>query len=73
MGERRYSTTAALDVVMGQIHVPVALSAHKISDAHCKSGWCGFEFGLEVLKKSISLPVIEIKHQTNKSAPPIMH
>ena len=55
MGEGTYSNIAALDVVMSQIHVPVALSAHKISDIHCKSGWCGFEFGLEGLKKSISL------------------
>jgi hypothetical protein len=62
MGERSYSTIAAPDVVMGQIHVPVALFAEKISDTHCKSGWCGFEFGLERLRKSISLPVTEIKH-----------
>ena len=59
-----YSTIAAPDVVMGHIHVPVALSAHKISDTHCKSGWRGLEFGLGGMKKSISLPVIEIKHQT---------
>jgi len=69
MGERTYSNIAALDVVMSQIHVPVALTAHKISDIRCKNGWCGFEFGLEGLKKSISLPVTEIKHQITKSAP----
>jgi hypothetical protein len=73
MRKRRYSTIAALDGVMFQIHVPVGLSAHEISDTHCKIGWCGFEFGLERLKKNISLPVIEIKHQNIKSAPSIIH
>jgi hypothetical protein len=73
MGGRRYSTIAALDGMMGQIHVPVDFSAHKISDTHCKSGCSGFEFGLEGLKRSISLPVTEIKHQTIKSASSVIH
>ena len=65
MGDRTCSNIAALDVVMSQIHVLVALTAHKISDIHCKSGCCGFECGLKGLKNSISsisLPVTEIKH-----------
>jgi hypothetical protein len=73
MGERRYSTIAPLDGVVVQIHVPVALSAHEISDTHCKIGWFGFEYDLERLKKSVSLPAIEIKYQNIKSAPSIIH